>query len=159
MQGTRPVSTPGITHQRRPAQTETLAGTDHGSRLPLTRIVPTFLFRPPSARQRRREKSGTGPSNPRPREESLPGAHRARAPRSGSQDPPKETAVRVVRAGTGRSSVRPGYRVLRLRHDSDHHRELRGQARARQTRLSQFSRTQSLAGLGWESHVSRPEKW
>ena len=69
----------------RPAQTETLAGTDHDSRLPLTRIVPTFLFRPPSARQRRREKSGTGPSNPRPREESLPGptgpAPRVRAPR------------------------------------------------------------------------------
>ena len=69
LQGTRPVSTPGITHQRRPAQTETLAGTDHGSRLPLTRIAPTFLFRPPSARQRRREKSGTGPSNPWSREE------------------------------------------------------------------------------------------
>ena len=84
-QGTRPVSTPGITHQRRPAQTETLAGTDHGSRLPLTRIVPTFLFRPPSARQRRREKSGTGPSNPQPREEPFPGptgpAPRVRAPR------------------------------------------------------------------------------
>ena len=31
--------------------------------------LPIFLFRPPSARQRRREKSGTGPSNPRPREE------------------------------------------------------------------------------------------
>ncbi len=30
---------------------------------------PTFLFRPPSARQLRREKSGNGPSNPRSREE------------------------------------------------------------------------------------------
>ena len=42
-------------------------------------------FRPPSARQRRREKSGTGPSNPRPREEPFPGptgpAPRVRAPR------------------------------------------------------------------------------
>jgi hypothetical protein len=85
LQGTRPVSTPGISHRRRPAQTETLAGTDHGSCLPLTRILPTFLFRPPSARQRRREKSGNGPSNPRPREEPFPGptgpAPRVRAPR------------------------------------------------------------------------------
>jgi hypothetical protein len=37
--------------------------------LPLTRSFPTSLFRPPSARQRRREKSGTGPCNPRSREE------------------------------------------------------------------------------------------
>jgi hypothetical protein len=116
--------------------------------------LPIFLFRPPSARQRRREKSGTGPSNPRPREEP-----RARAPRSGAQDPPKETAARVIRAGTGRSSVRPGYCVLRFVHGSDHHRESWGQARARQTRMSHFSRTQSPAGLGWETHMSRPEKW
>ena len=44
--------------------------------------------------------------------------HRARAPRSGAQDPPKETAARVVRAGTGRSSVRPGHGVPRSMHGS-----------------------------------------
>ena len=51
--------------------------------------------------------------------------HRARAPRSGAQDPPKETAARAARAGTGRSSVRPRYRVLRLMHGRDHHWESR----------------------------------
>ena len=48
LQGTRPVRTPGTPHRRRPAQTETLAGTDHGSCLPLTRSYPfSFSDLPP----------------------------------------------------------------------------------------------------------------
>jgi hypothetical protein len=85
--------------------------------------------------------------------------HRARAPRSGAQDPPKETAARVVRAGTGRSSVRPGHGVPRSMHGSGHHWESRGQAQARWTRMSHFNSTQSSDGLGWETHTSGPGKW
>jgi hypothetical protein len=70
---------------------------------------PTSLFRPPSARQWRREKSGSGAST-HGRGRNLSWTHRARAPRSGAQDPPKETAARDVRAGTGRSPVCPGHR-------------------------------------------------
>ena len=85
--------------------------------------------------------------------------HRARAPRSGAQDPPKETAARAARAGTGRSLVRPGHCVLRLMHGRDHHWNQGGQARVRQTRKSHFNRIQSSDGLGWETHMSGPGKW
>ena len=80
----------------------------------------------------------------------------AAAPPSGAQDPPKETAARVVRAGTGRSSVRPGHGVPRSMHGSGHHWESRGQAQARRTRMSHFNRIQSSDGLGWETHMSGP---
>ncbi len=158
MQGTRPVSMPGITHQRRPAQTETLAGTDHGSRLPLTRIVPTFLFRPPSARQRRREKSGTRPSNPRPREEPLPGP---------TGPTPRVRAARIPRKRLRPGSSEPEPAGAQYAPDTVFCASCttriiignQGPGRVRQTRMSHFSRIQSPAGLGWETHMSRPEKW
>jgi hypothetical protein len=158
LQGTRPVRTPGISRRRRPAQTETLAGTDHGSCLPSTRIVPTFLFRPPSARQRRREKSGTGPSNPRPREEPFldPPGPRPAFGRPGS--PERD-------CGPGcQSWNRPELSTPRTRCSALHARlgsswESRAQAQARRTRMSHFSRIQPPAGLGWKTHMSRPVKW
>ena len=158
LQGTRPVSTPGISHRRRPAQTETLAGTDHGSCLPLTRILPTFLFRPPSARQRRREKSGTGPSNPRPREEPFldPPGPRPAFGRPGS--PERD-------CGPGcQSWNRPELSTPRTRCSALHARlgsswESRAQAQARRTRMSHSGRIQPPAGLGWKTHMSGPVKW
>jgi hypothetical protein len=120
--------------------------------------LPIFLFRPPSARQRRREKSGTGPSNPRPREEPFldPPGPRPAFGRPGS--PERD-------CGPGcQSWNRPELSTPRTRCSALHARlgsswESRAQAQARRTRMSHSGRIQPPAGLGWKTHMSGPVKW
>ncbi len=77
--------------------------------MPLTRSFPhPFSNLPPQGSGAGRTAALGRPTNGRGR--NLSWTHRARAPRSGAQDPPKETAARAVRAGTSGSSVCPGHR-------------------------------------------------
>ena len=120
--------------------------------------LPIFLFRPPSARQRRREKSGTGPSNPWSREELYldPPGPRPAFGRPGS--PERD-------CGPGRQSRnRAELSTPQIPCSAPHARPgsslgIKGQARTRQTRMTHFNRIQSSDGLGWETHMSGPGKW
>ena len=141
-----------------PLKQRPLLGPITGQCLPLTRSFPlSFFDLPPQGSGAGRRAALGRPTHGRGR--NLSWTHRARAPRSGAQDPPKETAARAARAGTGRSLVRPGHCVLRLMHGRDHHWNQGCQARVRQTRKSHFNRIQSSDGLGWETHMSGPGKW
>lgn len=158
LQGTRPVRTPGISHRRRPAQTETLAGTDHGSCLPLTRSYPfSFSDLPPQGSGAGRRAEVGRPTHGRGRIYFLdPPGPRPAFGRPGS--PERD-------CGPGRQSRnRPELSTPRTRCSALHARlgsswESRAQAQARRTRMSHSGRIQPPAGLGWKTHMSGPVKW
>jgi hypothetical protein len=106
--------------------------------------LPTFLFRPPSARQRRRKKSDTGSSNPRSREEPFldpPGP----CPAFGRPGSPERDCGPGCQSRHRRELSMPRTQCSALRARLGSSGKSRAQAQARRTRMSHSSRIQPPA--------------
>ncbi len=153
-QGKRPVHTPGISQCRRPAQTETLAGTGPWLKLATDSEYshipfPTSLRKAAAQGEERHwavqptVAGGTflGPTGPVPRVRA-PRILRKRL-RPGLSEPEPAGAQYAPDTGS----------ALRARLGSSG--KSRAQSQARRTRMSHSGRIQPPAGLRWKTHMSR----